>query len=152
MTPPPIGPEHSSTVNRLTHLLVHAVGDSAIVQVQSPLEFDEISLPQPDVCLLQRRDNFFKDRTPAVRDAYLVIEVVHSSERYDRKLKLPLYTEHGVQEVWLVSIRDEAVEAHATPTDAGYEDTRIAHRGDSLRPAELPAVKVTIDDMLGPPD
>ena len=49
----PIGLQHASCVNRLTALLVRAVGDEAIVQVQNPIGVDPRSEPQPDLSLLR---------------------------------------------------------------------------------------------------
>src|SRR5690606_35185066 len=46
---PPIAPDHGSVVDRLTHLLVPAVGERAIVRVQGAVRLSRMSEPQPDV-------------------------------------------------------------------------------------------------------
>jgi len=49
----PIGARHARCVNRLTRLLVVAVGDRAEVSPQNPVELDEHSEAQPDLALLR---------------------------------------------------------------------------------------------------
>jgi Uma2 family endonuclease len=45
----PIGGGHMLGVNRLTHTLVHAVGDRAVVSVQNGLMLPPFSEPRPDL-------------------------------------------------------------------------------------------------------
>ena len=45
-------PQHSSRVNRLTHLFTRRLGDSIIVSVQNPFTIDTYSEPVPDVSMM----------------------------------------------------------------------------------------------------
>ena len=57
----PIGSYHHGTANQLTHALVHAVGERAIVSVQGPVRLDDLSEPEPDFALLKPRPDFYRD-------------------------------------------------------------------------------------------
>lgn len=51
----PIGGPHMGIVNRLTRLLVLALGDSGEVSVQNPVRLSRHSEPQPDFAILKPR-------------------------------------------------------------------------------------------------
>ena len=78
----PIGDYHETTTDWLTELCVHAFGHRAVVRVQGSIRLNNMSAPQPDIAILQRRSRddvrpYFPD------DIFLVVEVAHSSLRYD---------------------------------------------------------------------
>src|SRR5579862_9904434 len=100
----PIGSEHSGTVNALTHTLVLAVEDRAVVAVQNPVQLDDLSEPRPDFALLKPRDDYYRRSTPRPDDVLLLIEVADSSLAYDRNVKRSLYAWHGIPEFWIVNI------------------------------------------------
>ena len=47
----PIGAPHASKINRLTRLLVQAVGERAILSTRNPIVLGLCSAPQPDLSL-----------------------------------------------------------------------------------------------------
>ena len=51
----PIGTPHAAFVANLNHLLVHAVGNRALVWIQGPVRVPPRSVPQPDLALLRPR-------------------------------------------------------------------------------------------------
>ena len=115
----PIGSRHAAVVDRLTTGSLMGCGARAIVRVQGPVRLDPHSEPQPDLLVLERRDDFYQDEPPAANDVLLLIEVADSSLQYDQAVKLPLYARAGVREVWLVDlVRDSACECTASPHPA----------------------------------
>lgn len=92
----PIEQDHIASVNGLTHALILACGDRAIVSVHNPAQLDRFSEPQPDVTLFRpRADNYRTGSPPVPPDILLLVEVADSSLRYDRAVKLPLYSAGG---------------------------------------------------------
>lgn len=79
-----IGAAHFACVNRLTRILVQRVEDAAIVHVQNPVQLSNITEPQPDVTLLQPRDDFYAGKRPTPEDVLLLIEVSDTTLRYDQ--------------------------------------------------------------------
>jgi Uma2 family endonuclease len=146
----PIGSGHAAAVNCLTRRIVQAVGDRAFVSVQNPLRLDLWSEPQPDLLLLQPREDGYRARHPGPDDVLLVVEVSDSTLDYDRQTKLPLYAGAGVHEVWIVSLPDGAIEAYREPTGSGYGSKLTALRGDQIAPSLLPDVSIVVDDVIGP--
>lgn len=145
----PIGARHASVVDRLTQVLVRRIEGGAIVRVQNPLMLDECSLPHPDIVLLQYRDDVYADDQPGPDDALLVVEVAETSGRYDRRIKLPLYSRAGVPEVWIVVLGDKRVEVCRDPVGRQYGSSFNATPSDTLSPLAMPGLRVAVDEILG---
>lgn len=102
----PIGSAHAATVNRLNRLLTTQAGERAIVTVQNPLSIPGEdaavdSEPQPDLMLLEPRNDFYAEGHPTPEDVLLLIEVADTTPDFDRTVKLPVYAGGGVAEVWV---------------------------------------------------
>src|SRR5436190_7345841 len=80
----PIGPRHSACTDRATMLLAPRLLGKAIVRIQGPIRLSDNTKPQPDVILLNPREDFYAKGGAFTRDALLVIEVAETSIRYDR--------------------------------------------------------------------
>ena len=146
----PIDPWHSGIVNWLNHRFSIGLSGRAIVAVQNPTIVDRRSEPQPDLMLLNPRDDFYRRAHPTPDDALLVVEVANTSLAHDRRRKLPLYARAGVLEVWIVNRRADAVEVFRGPTAEGYREHLIRGRGDDVAPAAFPDLRLSVDEILGP--
>lgn len=94
----------------------------ALVSCQLPLQLGQRSEPEPDLTLpAPRRDEYAGSRATAA-DVLLLIEVSDTTSRYDREVKIPLYAEHGVSEVWIVDQDHGMGRFHRRPQAEGYAD------------------------------
>ncbi|MEL6443156.1 MAG: Uma2 family endonuclease [Bacteroidota bacterium] len=153
LTMSPVGRPHLLTVNRLTRLLVRAVGEEAIVSVQNPVRLDDGTEPEPDLALL-RPDS--EDHFPTAADTLLVIEVADATEAFDRNVKLPRYAAVGVPEVWLVLVGDDhgpgRAEIHRLPGPTGYGIVEQHGPDGALTIAAFPDLApIPVADVLPPP-
>ena len=145
---PAIGTPHFVMVNRLTRMLVQAVGVRGIVSVQNPLRLDDSSEPEPDIVVFKPRDDEYESGHPLPGDALLVIEVADTSLAYDRTVKAPLYAESGIADYWIVNLQNRTVEIHCSPADGCYGDVRTARPGGTLDMLLLPGVALSAADVL----
>ena len=134
---------------RLNEWFSTRVGDRALVSVQNPVELSTLSEPEPDLMLLVRRESFYADRHPGPADVLLLIEVAASSYEYDRNLKLPLYAEAGIREVWLVALEQQAVEVYRDPSAGAYRWAESRRAGDTLAPIALPDLELGVSELFG---
>jgi Uma2 family endonuclease len=147
---PPIGVNHASVVDRLATTLIRLVAPrQANVRIQNPVRLNELSEPQPDVCLLKPRADFYASGHPGPEDVLLLIEVADTTLDYDLQVKIPLYAAAGVPEVWVVNLAAAAVEIYRRPAEDGYAEHRTAGRGQSLTPGALPEIVLSVDEVLG---
>ena len=144
----PIGSKHAACVNMLSSKLSGLTGESAIIAVQNPIRLGDNSEPQPDIALLQPRDDFYAARHPIPEDIFLVIEVADSSLEDDRKKTTNSYARHAVPEVWIANLTEECLDRYRNPTEAGYSDVIRFTRGDTISPELLPNVELRVDDIL----
>ena len=62
VTMAPIGDQHAGIVDFRAEFFFRHLGDKVQVRVQSPIRLGEHSEPQPDLALLKRRPDFYRDR------------------------------------------------------------------------------------------
>lgn len=143
---------HASTVNELVKRLTIALarqGDRAMVTCQTPLRLSQRSEPEPDLMLLRPRDDGYAQSHPGPADVLLLIEVADTSVRYDREIKLPLYAQHGVAEVWIVDLQAGLLRMHRRPDADGYLETNASQTPGVVTLPGLPGVDVDLTGLLG---
>lgn len=137
----PIYPPHLATLNRLVDLLaerIYAVRPRpARLSVQNSIRLNNRSEPQPDLVLL--RPEWPEHRTPTPADALLVVEVADTTVGYDRDIKRPRYAAAGVTELWIVLVKERAVEVYRRPEGNTYAESARLGPGDMLAVEALPA-------------
>jgi Uma2 family endonuclease len=144
----PIGSYHSGTVNKLTHWLVRAVGERAIVSIQNPVRLDDHSEPEPDFALLKPRPDFYQDAVARPADVLLLIEVADSSLNYDRAVKRVLYARHAIPEFWIVDLTSGEIEVCRKPKDDDYAAVERVGRDGALEPELLPGVRIPVSALV----
>ncbi len=144
----PIGSRHWSAVNRLTRLLVQAVGERAIVSVQSSIRLGTQSEPEPDLALLKPRDDFYAAALPTGNDALLVIEVADTTAAYDLKIKTRLYAKHGVPAYWVVDLDARLLRCFASPQGETYAEASATAAPGAMALPGLADCVVDLGDMF----
>jgi len=142
-------PPHSGRVNRLNHLFMNRLGDSVIVSVQNPSSIDDYSEPVPDVSLLKPRLDFYTKNHPLPEDVLLVIEISHTTLRFDTRIKGPLYAEAGIPEYWILNIPQNVLEVRTDPVNGRYTRLQTLKLGELITPRAFPQVSFRIDEILG---
>lgn len=144
----PIGSRHAATVNRLTRALTKAVGTRAIISVQNPIRLGDRSEPQPDLALLRPREDFYAQAMPTAADTLLLIEVSQATAAYDRQVKVPLYAQHSVPEVWIVDLDFLLVRFYRAPQGDRYTDITATETPGPTAVRLLPGVTVDLSGLL----
>ena len=139
----PVGSEHAGVVKQLNELLSIALRGKAIVAVQDPLVLGESSEPQPDLCVLRRKGDFYRSAHPEVEDVFLVIEGSDTTARFDREVKVPLYARHGIPETWLLDLRETRLEAYHGPEGGEYRHVDF-YRTGKVSPKALSDVSLEL--------
>lgn len=142
----PQGADHGYVIERLTKLLIDALGDRGRLRPQTPFAASELSEPEPDLAVYPP--------APYVRAhpdrALLVIEIAYSSLRKDRGIKAEIYAEAEVPEYWIVDLVHGAVEVRTAPQDGHYGRTVTYGRGERIALVAFPDLTLATDDFLPP--
>lgn len=141
----PIGTLHFNCVNRLTMLLVPLLVGKAIVSVQNPVRLNNNTEPEPDVVVLKNKNY---TTSPLPEEALLIIEVADSTLRYDRYVKIPLYAEAKVAEVWIVNLSRDQVEVYTNPQDGNYQNKQTFEGDAVIQATQIDVVQLTPSQIL----
>jgi len=145
----PIGGRHAACVDRLAEWFIPRLLDKAIVRIQGPGRFSPRSELQPDLLLLRFRADRYESAHPGPADILLLIEVSDSTLRYDRNVKLPLYANTGVPEVWIIDVERQRVHVSRQLQDGAYGSVATMSRTGSLAPAAFPDLVLPVAQLLG---
>ena len=145
----PIGSRHAACVDRLNGLLHRQQEASFIVRVQSPIALDAYSEPEPDVVLLRPRADFYAAAHPLAADVLLAVEVSDTSIDYDREVKLPLYAQAGLSEVWLIDLQKSRIEVYARPQGDAYQQRVEVTADATLTSPTVAGLELVAADVLG---
>ena len=140
----PIGPIHAAIVKRLNTLLGRLLPDTVILSVQDPIQFNDYSEPQPDLAILQYREDFYAQAHPVADDVLLVIEVSDTTVEYDRDEKLPRYANANIAEAWLIDVHNFTVEQYLQPRNGKYLVKRLVERGDTITAQSIAALQLDV--------
>jgi Uma2 family endonuclease len=141
----PVGKRHMAALKRLLNALFPLQqAKKVLIQVQDPLRLFPDTEPQPDLVLLSYREDFYRERVPEAKDALLVVEVAETSLDHDLKVKLPLYAQAGIPEVWVVDLVREKVHVFRKPQGAGYQEAQALEEGE----LEVLGLKVPVKEVL----
>lgn len=144
----PIGPFHGGVTNYLINAFNAACRGRWVIAAQNPVHLDEHSEPQPDLALLKPSADFYRKRHPEPEDVYLIIEVSDTTLEQDRVQKLPLYGRAGIQEIWIVNLRERVIEIYREPNYTGYSSQTVLHAGDRAKVLAFTDVSVDVADLL----
>ena len=145
----PIGSRHAACVKRLNLLLGKMVGDSMLIGIQDPIALDAYSEPEPDLVLLRPRADFYADAHPVAADVLLAVEVADTSIDYDREVKLPLYAQAGLPEVWLIDLQKGHIEVYARSQGGAYQKRVEVTADATLTSPTIPQLSLAAADLLG---
>ncbi len=150
LTMPPIGTRHASAVATLVELLTDArLATRGFIWPQNPVVLSLMSELQPDIVLLRRREDAYRDSAPQPEDVLLLIEVADTTLPFDRRRKVPLYARHGIVEAWIVNIPGRCLEVFRDPGELGYSVSFVRQVNEDVAPVEFPDVFVQWGKALG---
>ena len=144
-----IGSKHAGTVKRLGEMLRDLTRQQAIVSVQDPIDIDKYNEPEPDVALLKRRSDFYTESHPTPADVLLLIEVSDSTVETDREIKRTLYAEAGIEEFWLVNLKENTIECYSSPKNGSYRLAQIFETGETVVSKKIENLVLQVEEILG---
>jgi Uma2 family endonuclease len=145
----PIGERHAACVDALSEMLREKLQRSVNIRTQNPVRLGEHSEPQPDIAILKRREDFYRNAHPTPEDVLLIIEVSDTTLEYDRQIKTPMYARALVPEVWIVNLMDERIETYRAPSGDAYQTTASAGRGEEVEARGVAGLRLSVAELLG---
>lgn len=144
-----IGSRHASVVKRLNRRLTLLFTDKAVVSVQDPIHIDKYNQPEPDIALLKPREDFYEEGHARPVDVLLLVEVSDSTVETDRDIKRTLYSEAGIEEFWLVNLKENTVECYSSPKNGNYRLAQIFEAGETIESKKIENLILRVEEILG---
>lgn len=98
--------------------------------------------------MLKPRADFYTQAHPTAADVFVLIEVSDTTLAYDRGIKLPLYAQYGVPEVWIVDLTNNLVRFYRQPQADRYGDITATETPGITPMAFLSEVVVDLKGVL----
>ena len=147
-----VGPRHSVITHLLSRLDAELELHGCWMRSQTPLRISPYDAPQPDGAVVAGVPRDYIERLPGPTDIHAVIEVSDSSLRYDRRVKLALYSRAAIGQYVIVNLVKECLEVHERPdpSEERYETVTVLRRGDrlGLRTGDGTALDVDVARLL----
>lgn len=142
------GDRHAAVVNVLNRYFSRNLHENILVSVQNPIRLSPFNESEPDIVLadLTKYDG---KRHPRPEEVLLLIEVSDSTLKYDRAMKLPLYADSRIGEVWIVNLVSEIVKIHTRPEYGIYQSVKIYRRGETIESEAIPNLAIAANAILG---
>jgi Uma2 family endonuclease len=147
VTPPAPSPRHETVIQRLTRILVLALGERAWVRSNLGFAATDDSEPIPDLAVVP--DDDYEREHP--QTALLLVEVAVTSLRTDRRIKGPIYAEADVREYWIVDVDGRGIEVFTDSVNGEFTRSRRYVPGDVIRLVAFADLGVAVNDVLAPP-
>ncbi len=113
---------HSVCTCLLLKELYSLLRGKANVRGQEPIIIPPDSEPEPDIVIARKKEDNYLSSHPQVSDILLVIEIADSTLKFDREVKLPLYSEAGIMDCWLINLVDQQLETYRQPYQTSKGD------------------------------
>ena len=103
------GTRHTAVVHRLIAAIQAALAEDPQLplqlRVESPLDLGPTTEPEPDLALVDRREDDYWTAHPTAADTVLVIEVSDTSLTFDLETKARLYAAAGIPAYWVIDVQ-----------------------------------------------
>jgi Uma2 family endonuclease len=134
----PIGPPQGSLISLLNEFFGKHLPDAYQCRIQLPIAVSNHSEPQPDIAIVRRKENHYRDEHPIPSDVALLIEVSSSSLKFDLGRKLELYAGSRIGEYWVIDVDRQVAMIHRNPTGNRYEIVETFAAGSTIAPIAVP--------------
>lgn len=147
----PMRTPHATAVRRLLEKLARIFKVGFVIDSQLPLGLSATNEPEPDIAVISGDIRDFADTHP--KSAMLVVEVSDSTLAFDRIAKAALYAEFGIEEYWIVNIKERQLEVYRKPSKKSakefyYAEQTIYRQDQSVATLAKPKSKIKVADIL----
>lgn len=140
----PQGYDHQNLIADLNMIITPQVVGRHRVSVQGPLAVDDISEPEPDL-VVNPLPRYTGHKTG---QALLVVEVAHSSLRFDLGEKARRYALAGYPEYWVIDVAAKTLHRHTGPAPDGTWSAIEPLTGGTIGLVAVDAVTVDLDELF----
>lgn len=121
----PINPPHAAATKRSYDYLTSILSGRAAIRSQVPVVLNDNSKPEPDIAVVKPDEREYSDRHPTADDILLIIEISDATLAFDLGDKAKAYALSGVQDYWVVDVRERQVHVLRQPVGEEYVQRKV---------------------------
>lgn len=144
------GTAHESSITRTDKLLEQRLGEQILTRLQSPIQLDDYSEPEPDIAVVIPDSLYYEDHHPSPSEIYLIIEVADTTLKIDRQVKAQIYAQSGITDYWILDVNERKLHVFREPSQNGYKSELILSENGNISPLAFPNCTFIIREMLRP--
>lgn len=142
----PEGPDHADLSTDALEFFMAAANGRYRVRPAKPLTLlENNSEPEPDIALVKPQS--YRQSHPTSDDVFLIIEFSNTSLAKDIEDKRRVYASAGIQDYWVVNLRDRQLIIYRNPSNDDYTSEQRLKAG-SISLLAFPDITLTVQMML----
>lgn len=141
----PEGIPHADLSDEAAGYLRRLLGERARIRDSKPVTLPNNSEPEPDLCIC--RDVRYNSHHPYPADIFWLIEFSNSSLAKDLQVKSKTYAAAGIQEYWVLNLKEMKLIVLRSPSKTGYQSEQTLTQGN-VNPLAFPDVSVSVQRLL----
>lgn len=143
----PEGPDHADLSNDVLEFFMAAAKGRYRVRPAKPITIPQNnSEPEPDLALVKSQS--YRQAHPIPGDVFLVIEFSNTSLAKDTEDKRRTYAAAGIQDYWVVNLRDRQLLIYRDPANDDYHCQQQLQAG-TVSPLAFPDILLQVQMLLG---
>ena len=142
----PESPLHRFTNDSVAEYLRELLQGEAKVFESHPITLDH-SEPEPDIAIVRLPKSNYLERHPYPEDIYLLIEISNTTLEYDLNEKKRMYARAGINEYWVVDLRNTELIVFKEPSSNDYK-VKATFKNGAIAPGVLPNVQLSVEKIL----
>ena len=142
------GTAHEAAITRTERLLRNRLGEQVLLRLQSPIQLNDYSEPEPDIAVVTVDPLDYEDHHPTTSEVYLIIEVADSSLNRDLEVKATIYAQSGIIDYWVLDVNERQLHVFREPSQDGYQREVILRDEATIFPLAFPNCLIIVREML----
>ncbi len=144
---PPEGIPHANRSTKAANYLRRLLGDRVEIREGKPITLSDRSEPEPDIAVVEPLEDEYDEHHPYPANVCWLIEFSNSSLEKDLEVKRKTYATDGIQEYWVVNLREMKLIVFRVPDDGDYQEASTLEQG-IIHPVAFPDVSVDVSRFI----
>jgi Uma2 family endonuclease len=144
---PPEGEAHAYFSSEAEEYLRELLKSKATVRSGKPITLHDNSEPEPDIAIVQKLGREYLAHHPYSENIFWLIEYSNSSLEKDLGIKTKIYATAGVQEYWVVNLKQRQLIVFRQPQDHEYL-TKSTYSEGIISPVAFPDIFIVINSII----
>lgn len=143
----PEGEVHAYANDEAGEYLAQLLGMRAKIRQGKPITLPNDSEPEPDIAVVQRLGQEYRQHHPYPENIFWLIEYANSSLEKDLDVKSKIYGEVGIPEYWVVNLKKGHLVVFRDPVDGEYA-TKFTLTGGAIQPVTFPDLDISVESII----